>query len=128
MKYMILTNNVPNVKMDIIMIKQITKMNVHRFQYQIVFKVMIIKFVKNVHMVIIQLKKLLKMKMNNVSWSYQLLFVVNIQNIYFINVPNVFLDIFYQNNLNAWNQKHLSKIVRSTKMNIHVNCVIKKPY
>ena len=64
---MILTNNVPNVKMDIIIIKQITKMNVHRFQYQIVFKVMIIKFVKNVHMVIIQLKKLLKMKMNNVS-------------------------------------------------------------
>ena len=128
MKYMILTNNVPNVKMDIIIIKQITKMNVHRFQYQIVFKVMIIKFVKNVHMVIIQLKKLLKMKMNNVSWSYQLLFVVNIQNIYFINAPNVFLDIFYQNNLNAWNRKHLSKIVRNTKMNTHVNCVIKKPY
>ena len=64
---MILTNNVPNVKMDIIMIKQITKMNVHKFQYQIVFKVTIIKFVKNVHMVIILSKKLLKMKMNNVS-------------------------------------------------------------
>ena len=53
--------------MDIIMIKQITKMNVHKFQYQIVFKVTIIKFVKNVHMVIILSKKLLKMKTNNVN-------------------------------------------------------------